>query len=169
MAVFAAIAALGALNGFVLLQGEPPLALARERLLPGWFCAENRFEAPWRIHLISSGLATALVLVNASRGLAGLFQFMVLVTTSATIIFYLAGAAAALKLAREGRIAWSAGYAAVAALGFLYSLWALYGAGVEASAWSLAMTATRPARLFCSCAAPDRRRRIQPSLRNRSA
>lgn len=141
VALFAAIAALGALNGFVLLQGEPPLALARERLLPGWFCAENRFEAPWRIHLISSGLASALVLVNASRGLAGLFQFMVLVTTSATIVFYLAGAAAALKLAREGRVAWSAGYATIAVAGLLYSLWALYGAGVEASAWSLAMTA----------------------------
>jgi basic amino acid/polyamine antiporter, APA family len=93
------------------------------------------------MHLISSGLASALVLINASRGLAGLFQFMVLVTTSATIIFYLAGAAASLKLAREGRIDWSAGFGAVAATGFVYALWALYGAGIEASAWSLAMTA----------------------------
>lgn len=142
VALFAAIAALGALNGFVLMQSEPALALVRERLLPGWLGAENRHEAPWRMHFISSGLATALVLVNASRGLSSLFQFMVLVTTSATIIFYLAGAAASLKLAREGKIGWSAGFGAVAALGFAYALWALYGAGVEASAWSLAMTAT---------------------------
>lgn len=140
VALFAAIAALGALNGFVLMQSEPPLALVREGLLPRWLGAENRFEAPWRMHLISSGLATAMVLFNASRGLSGLFQFMVLVTTSATIIFYLAGAAAALKLARQGRIAWSAGVGAIALVGLAYALWALYGAGIEASAWSLVMT-----------------------------
>jgi APA family basic amino acid/polyamine antiporter len=43
------------------------------------------------MHLLSSGLASLLVLVNYTRGLAGLFQFMVLVTTSTTIIFYIAG------------------------------------------------------------------------------
>jgi basic amino acid/polyamine antiporter, APA family len=142
VAVFAAIAALGALNGFTLLQGELPLSLARCGLFPAWFGRENRNEAPYLAHLVSSLLATLLVLVNYSRGLAALFQFMVLVTTSVTIIFYLAGALAGVKLAREGRIATSPGFAAIAAAGILYSLWAFYGAGIEASLWSLAMTAT---------------------------
>jgi APA family basic amino acid/polyamine antiporter len=142
VALFAAIAALGAINGFVLLQGELPLALARDGLFPRWFAKANRYEAPQRIHILSSALATALVLVNFSRGLAGLFQFMVLVTTSVTIIFYIAGALASVKLAREGRIGTSAGFAPIAAAGILYSLWAFYGAGIEASLWSLAMTAT---------------------------
>jgi basic amino acid/polyamine antiporter, APA family len=141
VAVFAAIAALGALNGFTLLQGELPLALARNGLFPRWFAAENRFEAPYRIHLLSSGLASLLVLVNYMRGLAGLFQFMVLVTTSVTIIFYAAGALASVKLARQGGIGRSRGFATIAAVGLLYSLWAFYGAGIEASMWSLAMSA----------------------------
>jgi len=141
VALFAAVAALGALNGFILLQGELPLALGRDGLFPSWFARQNRREAPQRIHILSSVLATALVLVNYSRGLAGLFQFMVLVTTSVTIIFYIAGALASMKLAREGRIASSPGFALIAAVGVLYSLWAFYGAGVEASLWSLAMTA----------------------------
>jgi APA family basic amino acid/polyamine antiporter len=34
------------------------------------------------------------------------------------------------------------GFAAAALAGLLYSLWAFYGAGIEASLWSLAMTAT---------------------------
>ena len=141
VALFAAVAALGAINGFILLQGELPLALAREGLFPSWFARQNRFETPQRIHLLSSTLATLLVLVNYSRGLAGLFQFMVLVTTSVTIIFYVAGALASVKLARGRRIGRSPGFTAIAAAGILYSLWAFYGAGIEASLWSLAMTA----------------------------
>lgn len=141
VALFAAIAALGALNGFTLLQGELLLGPARSGMFPGWFAAENRFEAPYRMHLLSSGLATLLVLVNYTRGLAALFTFMVLVTTSTTIIFYIAGTLAAMKLVREDRIGNSAGFLAVALASLIYAFWAFYGAGLEASLWSLAMTA----------------------------
>ncbi|HTU09363.1 MAG TPA: amino acid permease [Allosphingosinicella sp.] len=140
VALFAAIAALGAINGFVLLQGELPLSLVRSRLLPAWLGKENRREAPYRIHILSSALATILILLNYSRGLADLFQFMVLVTTSVTIIFYVAGALSALKLAATGGIPASRAFVAVALLGLVYALWALYGAGIEASLWSLGMT-----------------------------
>jgi APA family basic amino acid/polyamine antiporter len=141
IALFVAISALGALNGFVLLQAEMPLALARDGLLPGWVAKLNRNEIPWRIHLVSTGLATLLVLSNYARGMADLFTFMVLVTTSVTIVFYLACAAAAVKLASERRIGASGGFLAVTALASLYSAWAFWGAGIEASLWSLAMTA----------------------------
>jgi APA family basic amino acid/polyamine antiporter len=141
VALFAAIAALGALNGFTLLQGELLLGPARNGMFPIWFAAENRFESPYRMHLLSSGLASLLVLVNYTRGLAGLFQFMVLVTTSTTIIFYMAGTFAGMKLVREGRIGTSRGFTAIAIAGLVYSLWAFYGAGIEAGLWSLAMTA----------------------------
>lgn len=140
VALFAAIAALGAINGFVLLQGELPLSMVRSGLLPRWFGAENSREAPYRIHILSSALATILILLNYSRGLADLFQFMALVTTSVTIIFYVAGALAALKLAATGRIETSRAFVAVALAGLVYSLWALYGAGIEASLWSVGMT-----------------------------
>ena len=140
-AVFVTIAALGAINGFVLVQAEMPLALARGGLLPAWIARFNRNEIPYRIHIISTGLASLVVLANYSRGLADLFQFMVLVTTSVSIIFYLACVLASLKLAREGAIATSAGFTAVAVAAFAYSAWAFYGAGIEASLWSLGMTA----------------------------
>jgi basic amino acid/polyamine antiporter, APA family len=141
VAGFAAIAALGALNGIILLQAEMPLALARERLLPAWTTRFNRFEVPYRVHIFSSGLATLLVLANYARSLAGLFQFMVLVTTSVTIIFYGVSALAALKQMATGRLQASAGFAVIAVLAVAYSVWAFYGAGIEASLWSLAMTA----------------------------
>ncbi|WP_447765958.1 APC family permease [Sphingopyxis panaciterrae] len=141
VAAFAAIAALGALNGFVLLQGDIPRDLAHRRLLPDIFAEDNRFASPWFTQLVSSGLASLIVYANYSRGLADLFSFMVKVTTSTAIIFYIAGALAALKLERGGSLRVSGGFAALTILGFLYSCWALYGAGLEASLWSLLLTA----------------------------
>ncbi|WP_454883811.1 amino acid permease [Sphingomonas oryzagri] len=141
IALFVVIAALGALNGYVLLQGELLLSLARERMLPAWFDRENRHGTPQRAHIVSSLLASALVLANYTRGLANLFEFMVLVTTSVSIIFYLAAMLSGFRLLRTHRIGASRGFEAIAITGFVYSMWTFYGAGLEASLWSLAMTA----------------------------
>jgi APA family basic amino acid/polyamine antiporter len=141
IAVFAAIAALGALNGFVLLQGEIPRDLAHRRLLPTAFGRDNRFGSPLVAQIASSALASIVVYANYSRGLAGLFTFMVLVTTSTAIILYVVGSLAALKLEHSGKLRVSPGFAAVTLVGVAYSGWAFYGAGIEASLWSLAMTA----------------------------
>lgn len=141
IALFVVIAALGALNGYVLLQGELLLTLSRERMFPAWFARENRHGTPQRAHIVSSALASAVVLANYTRGLADLFEFMVLVTTSVSIIFYLAGTLASFRLLRIGRIGASRGFEAIAVIGLVYSIWTFYGAGVEASIWSLAMTA----------------------------
>lgn len=140
VAVFAAIAALGALNGIILVQAEMPLAMARQRLLPPWLAKLNRVAVPYRIHIISSGLATLVVFANYARGLAGLFSFMLLVTTSVSIIFYFACALASLRLMATRRLNASASFAAIASLAALYSGWAFYGAGIEASLWSVGMT-----------------------------
>ena len=67
VAIFVAIAALGALNGIILVSAEMPLAVAREGLLPAWVARSNRREIPYRMHLISSGLATLLVIANFTR------------------------------------------------------------------------------------------------------
>lgn len=141
VALFAAIAALGALNGFVLLQGEIPRDLAHRGLLPAAFARDNRFAVPWGTQIVSSTLASLVVYANYSRGLAELFKFMVLVTTSTAIIFYIFGALAALKLERNGTIKASPTFVALTVLGFLYSCWAFYGAGWEASLWSVCLTA----------------------------
>lgn len=156
VALFAAIAALGALNGFVLLQGEIPRDLAHRGLLPAVFAQDNRFAVPWVTQIVSSTLASVVVYANYSRGLAELFKFMVLVTTSTAIIFYIVGALAALKLERSGEIKASPIFVALTALGFLYSCWAFYGAGWDASLWSIGLTAAGlPIYLAMRQARPD--------------
>ena len=142
VALFAAIAALGALNGFVLLQGEIPRDLAHRRLLPAAFARDNRFASPWVTQIVSSALASIVVYANYSRGLAELFIFMVKVTTSTAIILYLAGALAALKLKYDGEIKASPTFVALTIISFFVCCWAMYGAGPEASLWSAVLTAT---------------------------
>lgn len=141
IAVFAAIAALGALNGYVLVQGDPLLTMARRGMFPNWFARENRHATPQRAHILSSSLASAVVLANYTRGLADLFTFMVLVTTSVAIIFYVAGVLAGLKLEQSGRIGGSRGFRLIALVGLAYAIWTFHGAGLEAGMWSLAMAA----------------------------
>lgn len=141
IALFVVISALGAMNGYVLLQGELLLTLARQRLFPAFFARENRFETPQRAHLFSSTLASILVLANYTRGLADLFTFMVLVTTSVSIIFYSAGTLSSFKLGLAGRIESSPALRIIAVVALAYAAWTFYGAGTDASAWSLAMTA----------------------------
>jgi basic amino acid/polyamine antiporter, APA family len=141
IAAFVAIAALGALNGIILVQAEMPLAVAREGLLPAWFARFNRREIPWRIHIISSGLATLLVIANYTQSLSELYRFMILVTTSVSLIFYLVGTLAALWLRAKGRLEASAGFIMIALVAVAYCLWAFYGAGTKEALWSLGMTA----------------------------
>lgn len=130
MAAFAGIAALGGLNGWILLQGEVPLAMARAGTLPSWFGRTNRRDAPVRTLLLSSFLASILLLANSSKSMGGLFTFMALLSTSASLWLYLALALAALK--HRIAVPW-------AIVGTAYALWTIWGAGIDVSILSLAL------------------------------
>lgn len=132
VAVFATISAVGALNGWVLVQGEVPRDMARRAMMPRWFGAANARGTPVRALIVSSLLSSLLVLANSSKSMAGLFAFMALLSTCATLWLYLACAFAAARL----RLALP-----FVALGSLYALWALWGAGREAVLWSVALMA----------------------------
>jgi basic amino acid/polyamine antiporter, APA family len=86
-----------------------------------------------RMLIVSSVLAIALVLANASKSTASLFTWLALLSTSATLWLYLAVALAAI---RRGVVRW------VAAVGAVYALWTLWGAGIGASGLSLILMAS---------------------------
>ena len=127
VAAFAMISALGALNGWVLLQGEMPAAMAAGRVFPRALAKVAANGVPVRAHILSSCLVTAVLALNASKTTVNLFTFVALLATTASLVMYLFVAAAALKLPGVKR--W------IAIAGAIYSLWALYGAGVEANLW----------------------------------
>ena len=133
VAGLAALAAVGALNCWVLMQGETPLGMARAGLLPRWFARVSRRDVPVPALILSSVLASLLVLANASKSLAGVFEFAALLTTCSSLWLYLAITAAAI-LRRQA--------VAISSLGLAFSLLAMWGAGWEASGLSLLLMLT---------------------------
>jgi APA family basic amino acid/polyamine antiporter len=142
VALFATVSALGAVNGWVLIQGEMPPALARDGVFPAWLGKTTPSGVPVRAHLVSSGLVTLLILSNQSRAMGDLFVFMALVSTLASLVAYLACSLAALRLMGAGRMQASRLLATAAAIGALYSVWAIYGAGMEPALWGAGLLAS---------------------------
>lgn len=138
---FAVISCLGALNGWVLLQGEVPLALANRGVFPRWFAEVNRRGMPVRAQIAGAALSSALIAANYTRGLTELFGFVILLATAATLVLYLFGALSALQLMREGRLQRGL-LLGVTVVGTIYALWTFYGAGAEATGWGAVLLAT---------------------------
>ncbi len=125
IAAFAVVATVGCLNGWVLIQGELPLGMARAGLLPRWMAATNRHDVSVRLLCMGSICASVLILSSAagSTGLGGLLNFMLNLTAATTLLLYLGACIAALRM-RVVR--------GVASLGALFCLWALWGSGTAA-------------------------------------
>lgn len=141
LAAFASISALGALNGWSLVQGELPAAMAREGVFPAWFGKTSANGTPVRAHLASSALVTILVLMNYARSMADAFTFMALLSTTATLFAYLFCSLAVLRLQGQGRMDRSRALGVVAAVAAVYSVWTFYGAGWSVTLWGLALLA----------------------------
>ncbi len=137
VALFAAVSALGALNGFVLLQGEVPRAMARGGVFPRWFAKETAAGTPARAHLVSGVMVTAVTLANYTRGMGDLFAFVAAVSLAAGMYAYGASALAAVRLLRGDRPAQAAGVACA-----LFVAWLGWGLGAEANLWAIVLLAT---------------------------
>jgi APA family basic amino acid/polyamine antiporter len=131
VAAGAAVSCFGALNGWILLSGQVPMAAARDGLLPGVLARRSSRGVPAVAIVVSSLFASLLILMNYTRGLVGLFTFAILLSTLATLVPYIFAAVARLRLlALEGRSASRSGVV-VAAGAFVYSFWAIAGAGED--------------------------------------
>ncbi len=131
VAVGAAIAGFGALNGWILLQGEVPRAMAQDGLFVRSFGTTAR-GTPIVALIATSGLVTGLVLLNLHRTLVGVFTFFILLSTTAALVAYLACSLALLRLGGSAR---TKGMVVLGIVGAVYSLAALAGAGKEPVFW----------------------------------
>jgi APA family basic amino acid/polyamine antiporter len=142
VAWFAAISAFGALNGWLLLQGEMPWAMARDGALPHWLAKSSRRGTPVRAHLVSGGLLTLVLLTNYTRSLTDLFKFLVLLATAASLVPYLVCSLGALRLRRAGHLGTGPLLPVLGTAGAVYSAWAIWGSGREAMLWGAALLAS---------------------------
>ena len=143
VAVFAAISAFGALNGWILLQGELPRAMANRGEFPRIFARESVHNTPGFGLCFGSALATLLILANYQKSMVSVFTFMILLSTTACLVLYALCSLALLRLqwtqqlgAARGR---SVALGIVGILATAYSLWAIIGAGAEAVLWGAAL------------------------------
>jgi APA family basic amino acid/polyamine antiporter len=94
-----------------------------------------RGNTPVAAQIVGSVLTIALILANSSRASASLFTFVILLSTAAVLVVYLAGALSAWRLSSSP----SARAGIIVAL--LFILFAFYGSGKEADLWGLALLA----------------------------
>lgn len=141
IALFAAISALGSLNGWILCTGEIPLKLARDGAFPAWFGKTTGRGTPVRAQVVGCVVATLLVVSNYSRSLASLFAFITLISVVSSVVLYTGVTAAALWLLARGTLK-SAALGICATAGLLFSFWSYWGAGRDATLWGAALLAT---------------------------
>ena len=133
LAVFAAVSGLGALNGWILMQGELPTAMAKNGVFPKIFARLSSRGTPGFALCFGSGLVTLLIAASYGNSMVRVFEFMILLSTTACLVMYALCALALLRLQWTGRLRGARrGSAALAGIGIsaaLYSLWAIAGAG----------------------------------------
>ncbi len=133
----AAVSAFGALNGWILMQGQIPAAAADDRLLPAFFGKLNKKFVPVPSLVISSIFVSVLIMLNFSRSLADTYKFIILLSTFSVLIAYLFSMASYLKILWEQKLkpAVKNFRLVVTFIAFGYSMWAVVGSGQEAVFW----------------------------------
>jgi len=130
----ATIACFGALNGWILLQGQIPMAAAKDELFPRIFAKRNVNDVPANGLVISSILASVLLLFTTSPSLLDQFRLLILLASvsSLLIYFYTAVAAFIIFHKRTNALLINKGNIIIAIIAACYSFWALLGAGKDA-------------------------------------
>jgi len=138
-----AIAAMGALNGFILIQGQLPYALAKDKLFPAVFAKTNNKGVPAIGMAISSVFISLIMSMNYTKGLAAQFKFLILLSTLTVLIPYLFSTAAYLiiRFQYSFKSAFQKAMAIALALSaFLFSMWIVIGSGQEVVYWGFLLS-----------------------------
>jgi basic amino acid/polyamine antiporter, APA family len=143
MAAGAALAGFGALNGWILVQGQVPMAIARDRLFPAIFGKENKKGVPALGILISSVLVSIFMTMNFTKGLVEQFQFLLLLSTLTSIIpFAMVTASYVITVIRRQQTRTRGEWTRVllpACLAFIFAILAVIGAGETIVFWGLVL------------------------------
>lgn len=130
VAAGAIAATLGALNGWLLIQGQIPMASARDGLFPKIFARVNRHGAPIIGIALSSILASTVLMFRFSEQLAQVFGFMMNLSTLSVLTPYLM-TIISLWIILRNDAAPNQIMQLVCLLSIVFCLWIIYGCGLE--------------------------------------
>jgi len=135
-----AVAALGALNGWTLVLGQVPYAIANDGLFPGIFARTNRKGVPSAGMFISCAIISCLMAMNYTKGLVEQFRFLLLLATMGILVPYLLTSVSYMIIAARQKNAVKGSLAAVFLLGLVasaYALWEIIGTGEKSIVYGL--------------------------------
>ncbi|CAM3651868.1 amino acid permease [Nocardiopsis rhodophaea] len=136
VALMAVVSGLGAMNGWMMVVAEMPMAAARDGLFPRFLDRVNRRGVP-HTGVLAGAVMASLVIIGNFYGAADAFRSIVLLATFTSVVPYFFSACAQLYWLATGARPVSAARLAVdavlAALALLFSLWMVIGAGAEAT------------------------------------
>ncbi len=141
VAVCAVISCFGCLNGFLLIGGELPVAMADAGTLPRWFGVRNAAGAPARSIIVGSVVTSLLTLAAYTKNGVGAYNFAILISTATNLVIYVLCTVAVVRFMRDGRVPRSIGLIVCSVIALLFSAWALYGSGRESLLWGGALLA----------------------------
>ena len=129
----AAISAIGALNGWILITSYMPMTMANDRLFPKIFAKKNKKGFPYLSLLLGSILTSFVMTMNYTDGLVDRFEFLILLTTLSTLIPYFFVSVSYILFHVEKRLFKINSFRSVilGLFGSLYSLWAIFGSGID--------------------------------------
>ncbi len=137
VAIGAIISTLGALNGWILIQGQIPAAISQDQLFPPIFGKKNKNGVPAVGIVISSVLISILMIMNYSKGLVKAFEFILLLASMTALIAYLFTSASyvVVSIRSQGFTSKTYKRIAIATIAFTFSIWAIAGSGATVVYW----------------------------------
>ncbi|MCW8879380.1 MAG: amino acid permease [Kangiellaceae bacterium] len=140
VAIGAVISCIGALNGWVLLQGQVPMTAARDGLLPRIFKDTKKAGVSKTALVLSSLLISGLVVANFSEGMVSLFTFAILISTLGIFIPYLLSIAADIRnTLAEWKVKRRYLHLVTALFALVYCCWAVSGIGTKSLVWGIVL------------------------------
>jgi APA family basic amino acid/polyamine antiporter len=141
VAFCAVVSCFGCLNGWLLLGGELPAAMADSGTLPAWFGRRNARGAATHALLLGGIVTTLLTTMAYTRIGVAAYNFAALLSTATSLVMYLLCSVAAARFMRDGRMPHGAPAWTATVLAIVFSLWAFYGSGWEALGWGALLIA----------------------------
>ena len=111
------------------------MAVALGDLAPKFLAKRNKGGAPAMALILSSVLATLLLVFNYTDGLIEAFTFLITMSTICTLLPYGVSALAEFRVSRKTSVLWSV----LALVAIVYVVVAMLGSGFKVLAWGLVL------------------------------
>jgi APA family basic amino acid/polyamine antiporter len=131
IALGAIIAALGSLNGYIMIQSQLPSTAAKDKLFPPFFSKTSSQGVPRRALITTACIMSLVLWMNYDKSLVHQFTLLITLATLASLTTYFFALLAGIAIDRKEKRPLNLGSLFLPALALIYTLWAIIGAGFE--------------------------------------